>query len=96
MIEKLEQDPGLSENICFTDECSFFLREHVNYIIVAIRIIKICIVREDYTQYPQKIYVSAFILKDKIVGDVFLNQILTCDIFVDLLEITSHNKMKVY
>lgn len=74
-------------NICFSDECTFFLNGHVNR--------QNCrywsednphIFREGATQWPQKINVWAGILGNAVIGPLFIEENLTGELYLHLLE----------
>lgn len=87
MSERIINDPNLVFNICFSDECSFFLNGIVNR--------HNCrywadenphIIHEVRTQYPQKLNVWAGIYGNRIVGPFFLPGNLTGEMYLNLLQ----------
>lgn len=87
MSERVTANPNYLYNVCFSDECSFFLNGTVNrhncrYWADA----NPRLFHEVYTQQPQKLNVWAGIFGDNIVGPFFLPGNLTGDMYLDLLE----------
>lgn len=89
MSNNLLNNGNLLYNICFSDECTFFLNGEVNR--------HNCrywsdtnphLFRETRTQYPQKLNVWAGILGDHIVGPFFIDGNLNGNIYLELLETT--------
>lgn len=89
MTQKIVNEPRIVKNICFSDECTFYLNGNVNK--------QNCrywsdenphIFREGHTQYPQKINVWAGILGNKIIGPLFINDNLNGQIYAEMLETT--------
>jgi len=87
MTERINAQPNFLKNICFSDEASFFLNGFVNK--------HNCrywdntnphIFREGHTQFPQKVNVWAGILGNKIIGPLFIEENLTGDLYLHLLE----------
>lgn len=87
MSERSLNNPNFLYSTCFSDECTFFLNGHVNR--------HNCrywsdsnprIMREQHTQYPEKLNVWAGILGNNIVGPFFLPNNLTGESYLDLLE----------
>lgn len=87
MTNMINNNRNLIKNICFSDECTFFLHGFVNK--------HNCrywsdenphIFREDHSQTPEKLNVWAGILGDTIIGPVFIDGNLNGDIYLDLLE----------
>lgn len=87
MTQKLHDTPDLLKNICFSDECTFFLNGAVNK--------HNCrywsdenphLFREGHTQYPQKINVWAGILGDKIIGPLFINGNLNGNTYLEMFD----------
>jgi len=86
MSEIVINDPNYLFNVCFSDECSFFLNGTVNR--------HNCrywsdtnprIYNEVHTQHPQKLNVWAGIFGDHIIGPFFLPGNLNGDTYLDLL-----------
>lgn len=89
MTDRIAAQPELLKNICFSDECTFYLNGHVNK--------QNCrywsdenphIFREGHTQYPQKINVWAGILGDSIIGPLFIDGNLTGEMYAEMLDTT--------
>lgn len=87
MTNLINAEPGTIKNICFSDECTFFLNGEVNK--------QNCrywsdenprLFREGHTQHPQKTNVWAGIYGDKIIGPLFIDENLTGELYLDLLE----------
>lgn len=87
MTARIQNDPNLIQNICFSDESTFFLNGFVNK--------HNCrywdnenphLFREDHTQYPQKLNVWAGILGNEIIGPIFIEENLTGQLYLNLLE----------
>jgi len=87
MCQRINEDHNLIKNICFSDESSFFLNGFVNK--------HNCrywdnenpqLFREGHTQFPEKINVWAGILGHEIVGPLFLEENLTGQLYLNLLE----------
>lgn len=87
MTDKLIAQPRLINNICFSDECTFYLNGKVNK--------QNCrywsdhnphIIREGHTQYPQKINVWAGILGNSIIGPLFINGNLNGEMYAEMLD----------
>lgn len=87
MSARVNQDPHLLFNICFSDECSFFINGTVNR--------HNCrywgdtnprIFHETHTQHPEKLNVWAGIFGDHVVGPFFLPGTLTGEMYLELLE----------
>jgi Helix-turn-helix domain (DUF4817) len=87
LSERAIENPHFLFNICFSDECSFFLNGTVNR--------HNCrywadsnphIFHEVHTQHPQKLNVWAGIFGDRIVGPLFLEGNLTGEMYLELLE----------
>src|SRR6202042_2167310 len=77
------------KNICFSDECTFYLNGFVNkhncrYWSNENSLAFV----EGHTQYPQKINVWAGILGNKVIGPLFINGNLNGGIYLDMLENT--------
>ena len=86
MTDRIMAEPRLVKNICFSDECSFYLNGHVNK--------QNCrywdnenphVFREGHTQYPQKINVWAGILGDGIIGPIVIPGNLNGDMYAEML-----------
>lgn len=86
MSQRLIEDPHLLFNICFTDECTFYLNGAVNR--------HNCrywddsnphLFREVHTQYPQKINVWCGILGSHIIGPLFIPGNLTGEVYLNML-----------
>lgn len=84
---RITAEPRLVKNICFSDECTFYLNGHVNK--------QNCrywhdenpqVFRQGHTQYPQKINVWAGILGDTIIGPLFIEENLNGEIYADMLQ----------
>lgn len=87
VTERANEDHNFIKNICFTDEASFFLNGFVNkHNCRYWDNINPHIFREEHTQYPQKINVWAGILGNKIIGPIFMEENLTGELYLDLLE----------
>lgn len=91
MSERIVQNPHYLKTICFSDECTFFLNGTVNKQNVRYW----CdenphVFREGHTQFPQKLNVWAGILGNHIVGPLFLDETLTGQLYLDLLEDLIH------
>lgn len=89
MTQRLNDNPNLLYNICFSDECTFYLNGTVNR--------HNCRIwsdenphefRETHSQYPQKTNVWAGTFGDHVVGPYFLPDNLTGDIYLHLLQNT--------
>lgn len=89
MSQRLIEDPQLLFNICFSDECTFYLNGAVNR--------HNCrywndsnphLFREVHTQYPQKINVWSGILGNHIIGPLFIPGNLTGEVYLNMLEDT--------
>lgn len=89
MTAMINMNPNALKNICFSDECTFYLSGFVNK--------HNCrywsdenphIYREGHTQWPQKINVWAGILGDAIIGPVFIAENLNGNIYLNMLENT--------
>lgn len=87
MSRQVNAIPNILPNICFSDECSFFLNGNVNK--------QNCrywsdenphIFREGHTQYPQKVNVWAGILGNAIIGPLFIEGNLTGNLYLNMLE----------
>lgn len=87
MSERAGNDPQFLFNICFSDECSFFLNGTVNR--------HNCrywsdsnprVFHEVHTQQPEKLNVWAGIFGDRLVGPFFLPGNLTGQMYLQLLE----------
>lgn len=87
MTNRIIGQPQLIKNICFSDECTFYLNGKVNK--------QNCrywsdinphAIREGHTQYPQKINVWAGILGNAIIGPLFINENLNGEIYGELLD----------
>lgn len=87
MTDSINANRNLLHNICFTDECSFFLNGNVNK--------QNCRYwsdenpkhfREGHTQYPEKVNVWAGILGNAIIGPLFIQENLTGELYLNLLE----------
>lgn len=87
MTERAMHNPNFLFNICFSDECSFFLNGTVNR--------HNCrywadsnprIFHEQHTQHPEKLNVWAGIFGDSLVGPFFINGNLTGDMYLELLQ----------
>lgn len=92
MTHRVNTIPLLLQNICFSDECSFFLNGNVNK--------QNCrywsnenphVFREGHTQNPQKVNVWAGILGNTIIGPLFIEGNLTGDLYLNMLEETIDN-----
>lgn len=87
MTDKINTNANFLFNICFSDECSFFVNGTVNR--------HNCrywadenprVFHETHTQYPLKLNVWAGIYGDRIVGPFFLPQTLNGETYLQLLE----------
>lgn len=86
MMNKIDRDPNFLYNIVFSDECTFTLKGEVNR--------HNCRywsdtnphwVREDHTQYPEKVNVWEGIFNDTLVGPFFIDGDLTAAKYEDML-----------
>lgn len=86
MTEKINQNEININNVCFSDECTFYLNGFVNR--------HNCrywdsenphLYREVHTQYPQKINVWAGILGNAVIGPVFIEENLNGQLYLELL-----------
>lgn len=87
MENKIGQYPNYVKNICFSDECSFSLcgtvnKQNVRYWSDT----NPRIIREEHTQYPQKVNVWAGILGDHIIGPLFIEGNLTGQLYLQMLQ----------
>ncbi|XP_067130452.1 uncharacterized protein [Centruroides vittatus] len=91
MTERLRIDVDYLFNICFSDECTFFLNSTVNR--------HNCrywsdnnpsIFHEVHSQTPQKLNVWAGIFGDRLLGPIFLDSNQTGESYLDLLENVVH------
>lgn len=91
IVEQATNDQHFLFNVCFSDECSFFLNGTVNR--------HNCrywadsnprIFHEVHTQHPEKLNVWAGIFGNQIVGPFFLPGNLTGEMYLELLENTIH------
>ncbi|MVN24218.1 hypothetical protein GO639_03455, partial [Staphylococcus aureus] len=89
MTETIARHPIYLHNICFSDECTCFLNGNVHR--------QNCrywsdtnphVFRETHIQYPEKINVWAGILGNHIVGPLFIDQNLTGELYLNMLETT--------
>lgn len=87
MMERCNVDENFASNIVFSDEATFMLNGTVNR--------HNCRywsrtnphwMQEAHTQYPQKVNVWAGILRGQIIGPFFLNETLTADRYLQLLQ----------
>ena len=87
MTNFINENQNIVQNICFSDECTFFLNGNVNK--------QNCrywsdenprVFREGHTQYPQKVNVWAGILGNTIIGPLFIEENLTGVLYLNLLE----------
>ncbi|KAJ8944596.1 hypothetical protein NQ318_006010 [Aromia moschata] len=87
MTNRIIAQPLLKKNICFSDECTFYLNGKVNK--------RNCrywsdfnphIIREGHTQYPQIVNVWAGILGNTIIGPLFINENLNGEIYTEMLD----------
>ncbi|KAJ8941783.1 hypothetical protein NQ318_006819 [Aromia moschata] len=77
----------LIKNICFSDECTFYLNGKVNKQNCRYwSDFNLHIIREGYTQYAQKINVWAGILGNTIIGPLFINENLNGEIYAEMLD----------
>lgn len=85
--QEIIANPVFLYNVCFSDECTFFLNGNVNK--------HNCrfwsdenphLFREQHSQHPQKLNVWMGILGDHLIGPVFIPGNLTGDVYLDLLE----------
>lgn len=87
MTEKIIVNPNLIKNICFSDECTFFLNGSVNKHNVRYWSDENpYIFREGHTQVPQKLNVWAGILGNAIVGPIFIDGTLNGGMYLELLD----------
>lgn len=89
MIRMIDASNEIVKNICFSDECTFYLNGFVNkhnnrywsdenpHIFT-----------EGHTQYPQKINVWAGVLGDQVIGPVFIEGNLNGENYLNMLEDT--------
>jgi len=89
MCHRVNTIPNLLLNVCFSDECTFFLNGKVNK--------QNCrywsdenpfIFHEGHTQEPQKVNVWAGILGNAIIGPLFIEENLTGNLYLNMLEDT--------
>ena len=87
MMERANNDRHFLKNICFTDECTFTLNNEPNVQNFRYwsrtnenRFV------ETRTQYPQKVNVWAGIFGQHIIGPYYLNETLTAQVFLELLQ----------
>lgn len=87
MTERIDADANFLFNICFSDECTFFLNSTVNrhncrfWSDVNPRIF-----HEVHTQHPLKLNVWAGIFGDRMIGPIFLDGNLTGERYLEVLE----------
>lgn len=84
---QVREEPEFLKNICFSDECSFFLNGAVNrhnFRYWAPENPHEC--RTSHTQHPQKINVWAGILNDQIIGPFFIEGNLDGPTYLRLLQ----------
>lgn len=87
MTEKCNQENNFSRFILFTDECTFHLvADHNKQIHRYWSKENPHIVINSRTQYPQKVNVWAGILKNKIVGPIFIDGNLNSATYLNLLQ----------
>lgn len=87
MTQRITAEPQLVKNICFSDECTFYLNGHVNK--------QNCrywsddnphVFREGHTQFPEKLNVWAGILGNAIIGPIFIDGNLNGALYAEMLE----------
>jgi len=87
MTAKIQNEENFLKNICFSDECSFFLNGFVNK--------HNCRYWSDenphqfvegHTQRPEKVNVWAGILGDEVIGPIFIEGHLNGETYLDLLQ----------
>lgn len=89
MTDRIARHPTYVRNICFSDECTFFLNGHVHRQNVRYwSDVNPHVFRETHTQYPEKVNVWAGILGNHIVGPLFIHENLTGDLYLNMLETT--------
>jgi ribosomal protein S13 len=87
VTELLIHNPHYSYNICFSDECSFYVNGHVNkHNCRYWSDTKPNWYREEHTQTPQKLNVWAGILGNRIIGPFFIPGHLNGENYLQLLE----------
>uniref|UniRef100_A0A8D9AAQ2 Histone-lysine N-methyltransferase SETMAR n=1 Tax=Cacopsylla melanoneura TaxID=428564 RepID=A0A8D9AAQ2_9HEMI len=89
MLGMIQENNNIVEQICFSDESTFFLngslhRHNCRYWSTENN----HVTRVNHTQYPVKINVWAGILGDHIVGPFFIEENLTGNLYLELLEQT--------
>ena len=86
-MKRIEDDPNLTQNICFREDVTFFLNGFLNK--------HNCkywdnenphVFREGNAQFRQKINVRAGIFGDDIVGPIFIEENLTGRLYLNILE----------
>lgn len=89
MTNLIAREPNTTKNICFSDECSFFLNGRVNK--------QNCrywdnenphLYREGHTQTPEKVNVWAAMYGDTVIGPIFIDGNLDGETYLSLLENT--------
>lgn len=87
MTARITADQNFLFNICFSDECTFYLNSTVNR--------HNCrywsdsnprIFHEVHTQNPEKLNVWVGIFGDRLIGPIFLEDNLTGDIYLNMLQ----------
>lgn len=91
MTQTIARNPSYLRNICFSDECTFYLNGFVNRQNVRYW----CdenphVFREGHTQFQQKLNVWIGILGDHIVGPLFIDGNLTGELYLNMLENLIH------
>ncbi|KAL1491580.1 hypothetical protein ABEB36_012155 [Hypothenemus hampei] len=87
MTNLINDNRNILQNICFSDECTFFLNGRVNkqncryWSDENLRLF-----RENNTQYPEKVNVWEGILGNAVLGPLFMEENLTGERYLNLLE----------
>lgn len=87
MCNRIRNHTNYVKNICFSDECSFSLcgsvnRQNVRYWSDT----NPRMIREEHTQYPQRVNVWAGILGNHIIGPIFIDGNLTGQLYLNMLQ----------
>jgi hypothetical protein len=87
ITDKINRNEISVKNICFSDECTFYMNGFVNR--------QNCrywdtenphLCREVHTQYPEKLNVWAGILGNSVIGPIFIEENLTGPLYLNLLQ----------